>query len=231
MNRKWLITLVLALLAGMLLVVCLDRPPALPAVIILPPAPLAVKSGRVPDRWIPANWTWLQRACQYVLGAPRQIGYAIQFIEVSDTVDSIIAQNSLGQPQAESKGLAVWILPGETIQQPKGASTTLSAPRILTADRMEARVLVGSTTDSYSADMFARLQKETVDLSTDLIVTSAGQTNFVAAMRAQLPYGKGLLLLDIHQPVSATNRLEILITADEYDATGNKVHAPKLPSK
>jgi hypothetical protein len=231
MNRKWLIVLVLALLGGMLLVVCLDRPPALPAVIILSPAPLAVKSGRVPDRWIPANWTWLQRACRFVLGAPKQIGYDIQFIEASETVDSILAQNSLGQPQAQSNGLAVWILPVETMQQPKGASTTLCAPRVLTADRMEARLMFGSTTDSYSADMFAHLQKETFDLSTDLIVTSAGQTNFVAAMRAQLPFANALFILDVRQPASATNRLEILITADEYDATGNKVHAPKLPRR
>jgi hypothetical protein len=224
MNRNWLIALILVLLAGILLVVFLDRLPALPAVTILPSTPLVVKSGRVPDRWIPAQWTWLARACRFVLGAPRQVGYAIQFIEASETVDSIVAQNSLGQPQAESHGLAVWILPGETLQKPKGLATTMSAPRILTTDRMEARVMVGSTTDSYSADLFARLEKKTVDLSTGLIVTSAGQTNFVAAVRAQLPYGQALFLLDVRQPASASNRLEFLITAEEYDAKGNKVH-------
>src|SRR5271154_3138066 len=122
MNRKWLIALILALLGGIFLVVYFDSSPALPAVTILPPTPLVVSSGRVPDRWIPAKWTWLKRACRFVLGPPRQVGFSIQFIEASETVAAIVAQNSLGQPQAESNGLAVWILPGQTLQQPKGPS-------------------------------------------------------------------------------------------------------------
>jgi hypothetical protein len=75
----------------------------------------------------------------------------------------------------------------------------------------------------YRAELFSRLEKETVDLSTRLIVTSAGQTNFLAAVRAQLLYGNALFLLDMRQPESAGNRIGILITADEYDAKGNKV--------
>jgi len=55
-NQKWLIGLILLLLVAALLVVILDRPPALPTVMILPPSPLAVKTGRVPDWWIPVKW-------------------------------------------------------------------------------------------------------------------------------------------------------------------------------
>jgi len=212
------------LVAGMVIFVLLDSTPALPAARILPATPLVVKTGRVPDRWIPAKWTWLRRACQFVLGDPRQVGFDIQFIEASETVASIIAENSLGHPLAESDGLAVWILPGETLRPSKGASTIRSAPRITTADGMQASVIVSSGADFDTADLFARLAKGTVDLSTRLIVVSAGQTNFVGAARAYLPYNKALFLLDMRQPESASNRMEFLITADEYDATGNKVH-------
>jgi hypothetical protein len=230
-SQKWLIALILALLAGMTLFVFLDRPPALPAVTILPSTPLVVKSGRVPDRWIPANWTLLQRACQFVLGAPRQAVFDVQFIETSESAASIIAENSLGQPLAESNGLAVWVLRGTTLQQSKGASTIRSMPRITTADAMQASVMSGSTTDNYRADLFGRLEKGAIDLSTRLIVSSAAQTNFAGAVRAQLPYNKALFLLDMRQPASASNRMEFLLTADECDAAGNRIHAPKLPSK
>ena len=98
--------------------------------------------------------------------------------------------------------------------------------RVLTSDQGQARVSVGND----SADVFARLEKETVDLSTRIMVCSSGQTNFVAAVRAQLPYGKALFLLDERQPEAATNRFEFLITADEYDAKGNKIH-PKTGEK
>src|SRR5580700_10250467 len=104
MKRKRLIVLALALLGGTLLCFLIDKPPVLPAVTILPPGPLVVKSGRVPDRWIPAKWGWLHRVCQFFLGAPKQIGFNVQCIETSGTVASIVALNSLGQPQAQSNG-------------------------------------------------------------------------------------------------------------------------------
>jgi hypothetical protein len=223
MKPKRLIALALVLLGGALLLVNFDRPPALPAVMILPPGPLVVQSGRVPDRWIPAKWGWLHRACQFVFGPPRQVGFKIQFIENFGKVVSIVAQNSLSQPQAESNGLAVWILPESMLQRPNAAATILSAPRVITADRSQASVGIYGIA-GYRADLFPRLEKETVDLSSRLTITSAGQTNIVAALRAQLPYGQGLLVLDVRQPESAARRMEFVIMADEYDAKGNKLH-------
>jgi hypothetical protein len=224
-NQKWLTALILVLLGGILLLVVFDKPPALPALMILPTTPLAVTSNRLPDRWIPAKWIWLQRVWLFVFGPPRQVQFNLQCISSSETVASIVSQNSLGLPQAESKGLAVWMIPDGTLRQRKGASTIMARPRVSTSDQGEARVIFGD----YSADLFARLEKETVDLSTRLIVYSSGQTNFVAAMRAQLPYGQTLFVLDVRQPEVATNRFEFLITADEYDAKGNKI-SPRPPS-
>jgi hypothetical protein len=43
-------------------------------------------------------------------------------------------------------------------------------------------------------------------------------------VRAQIPYGKLLLVLDVRQPESATNRFEFLIAAYEVDAKGNIIH-------
>jgi hypothetical protein len=213
------------LLGGILLTFCLDRPPALPAVTILPPGPLVAKSGRVPDRWIPAKWTWLQKTCLFVFGPPRQVGFSTEFIEASESVPSIVAHNSLGPPQAESNGLAVWILPGDVLVQPGGASSIMSAPRILTVDAGLSVVI----SSAFRAELFPQMNNGTVDLSTRLIVSSAMQTNFVAAVRAQLPYGKALFLLDVRHPESASNRQEFLITADEYDAKGNKLNPPTPP--
>jgi hypothetical protein len=223
-NQKWLIALAVVLLGGMLLFLICATPPAFPAVTILPPGPLVVKSGRAPDRWIPAEWTWLRRACRFVMGPLRQVGFHIQIIESSATVGSIVSQNFLGQPQAESNGLAVWIVPVGSLEPLKGAATSLSAPGITTADGMRATVGTSMGTSGFSADFFPLLEHETVNLSTRLIVTSSGQTNFVAAVHAHLPYGQALFVLDVRQPESATNRYEFLITADKYDAKGNKVH-------
>ena len=186
--------------------------------MILPSSPLAVKTGRAPDRWIPAKWTWLRWACQRVFGPPRLAYLEVQFIEASETVASVVAANSLGQPQAQSNGVAVWILPGK---QRQSSEATM---RMVMADRMEAQAGVMGTNVCYRAALYTHVEKEMVDLSTRLIVTSASQTIFVAAARAQLPYGKAMFLLNARQPESASNRLEILITADECDAKGYPIH-------
>jgi len=216
-NQKRLIVLILLLSGGILLFVIFDRLPPLPTVMILPPAPLAVKTGRMPDRWIPLKWEWLRRACFFVFGRPRLVGFELQCIEASQTVASIVAQNSLGQPQAESNGVAVWTLPDGSLQPPSGPAIIMPRDQFSFVEQAMMSTKVGDV----SADLFARLQKKTVDLSTRLIVSSSGQTNFIAAARAQLPYGKALFVLDIRQPESATNRFEFLITAYEFDAKGN----------
>jgi len=90
---------------------------------------------------------------------------------------------------------------------------------MLTPDHTMARQSNGG----YSLDLVPRLEKETIDLSTRLIATSLGQTNFAVDVRAQLPYGKGLLVLEVQQPKPSTPRMGFLITVDEYDAAGNKI--------
>jgi len=223
MKSKRLLALALVFLAGIILIVSFDKTPSLPPVMILPPGPLAVKSGRVPDRWIPAKWTWLRRACVSVLGQPRQILFNVQFKVTTGTVESVVAQNSLGQPLAQSNGAAVWILPDGIPHGPKDSGGTLSASRVVTLDRMEAQVMSGGNAAGYSEDLFARLEKETMDLSTFIIVTADGQTNFAARVRAQLPDGQALFVLDLRHPESATNRIAIVIKANELDVKGNIV--------
>jgi len=220
MKRKRLLGLVLVLLVGSVLFVVLDKPPALPAVMILPPGPLAVKSGRVPDRWIPAKWGWLRRACGSVLGYPRQVTCNVQFIETSANVASILAGN---QPQVESNGVAIWFLPDGKLRPLQGAAKILNAARVTSEEQRMASVAVVDKTESHSADLFSRLGKETIDLSTRLIVTTNGQTNFVEGIRAQLPYGHALFVLDVRQPKAATNHMGFVITADEIDPAGNIV--------
>ena len=135
-----------------------------------------------------------------------------------------MARNSLGQPQAESNGVAVWMLRDGLPDWPKGGASILCGSRLETADRIEAMVTDGSDAALFSSDFFPLLGKDIVDLSIRRIVKLTGQTNFVQAVRAQLPYGHALFVLDVRQPESVTNRMGFLITADEYDAKGNKLH-------
>jgi len=75
----------------------------------------------------------------------------------------------------------------------------------------------------YWVDVFPHLEKETLDLSTRFIFTSSGKTNFVAAVRAHIPYGQTLLIFDVRHPVPALHRMGFLITVDNDDGNGNKI--------
>ena len=119
-NWRWLIALTLVLLGGTLIFEFFGAPPAIQEVMFLSPSQLPLHGGRVPDRWIPLEWDWLRRTCRFVLGAPRRVGFEMQRTEESNTVASILAQNSLGKPEAEGNGLALWILPSRTLQHPNG---------------------------------------------------------------------------------------------------------------
>jgi hypothetical protein len=228
MNRKRIIALVFVLLGGMILSAVFDKAPVLPAVLILPSAPLAVKNGRVPDRWIPANWTWLHRVSRFLFGPPKRVGYTVSFIVNSEAVDSIVNPKSLGQPLAQSNGLAIWIVPDNLLQRPWSTAdlvaTSIGQPNIDNAERLSnSRCRIGDGEDGYSETLYSRLGKETADLWSRLVVTSWSQTNCIAAVRSQLPYGRALFILGVRQPGSESNRFGFLITADEYDAKGNKV--------
>jgi hypothetical protein len=222
-NRKWLIALVVASLAATLFVVYFDRPPALPPVMILPPGPLAAKSGRVPDRWIPPNWTWLQKACRFFRASPREISFNVKYGESSETVNSIVAQNSLGRPQVETNGFAVWILPDRPVKRTLTYST-IQVGRLINAYRGQESTAIASATGQCRVDLIACPEENTVDLSTRVVLVSESQTNLVAAVRAPLPWDHALFILDVRQPESATNRHAFWIECDEVDARGNRIH-------
>jgi hypothetical protein len=219
-NRKCLVALVLLLLCAIFLFVLFGKPPALPEVMILPPTVLAVKSGRVPDRWIPAKWVWLRQACRYVLGAPRRVGVQDVWGGDSNTVAAILAQNSLGKPDAEGDGLALWILPGRTLQPLDGPPYHAVSGSVVEDNQQKSGM---THARGYSMYSFARLDKESVDLWISFAYNSPSQTNSALAVRVQLPHDKALFFLDVRQPELASNRTECLITSDEFDAKGNKI--------
>lgn len=226
-NQKRFIALALVILCGVVASVYFQKPPVLPAVILLPPGPLVVKSGRVPDRWIPNKWTWLHRACRFLRGPDRQLVFGIKNIESADSVATIMARNSLSQPQAETNGVAIWILPENSIKKSAGAETILCSARVSTVERMLSTVTAMEGSASYTTTLFGRLEKDTVDLTSLVVIASETETNLFPAVRTQIPFGSALFLLDVRHPELATNRTEIVITAEEIDAAGNKVHAKK----
>jgi len=226
-NRKWLISLVLVLLGVILLVGILGRPPALPPIIFLPPTSLPVKSGRIPDRWIPAKWTWLQQACLFVLGAPKQVRFDIRFFDTVGSLTSIVATNFPGPRLSESNGVASCILPTSVRQRLERDSDVLAGPAIVAAEHSAAGVGIGSASGSFVANVFADFRKETTDLSTRVIIPSGTPTHFVAAVRAQLHDGEALFILDARQPNAVTNRVGVWIEATEIDAKGSKVQLSK----
>lgn len=98
---------------------------------------------------------------------------------------------------------------------------------IITGDRTAADVMSGD----YIAQVFSKLNETTIDLSARFIALSASQTNFITAVRAQIPYGKALFVLDSRQPNAATNRIAFWVEPNEIDAKGNRVQRPKAPSR
>jgi hypothetical protein len=218
-NWRWLIALTLGLLGGIILMVLFATPPAVPEVMILPPSQLPKYSGRVPDRWIPLKWDWLRRTCRFLLGAPRRVGLEAARTYDSNTVASVLASNGLGKPVAEGNGMALWILPGRTLQHPDGPPTHSLSGGVTADNRLRSKLTIGG----YSVNFFERLDKEMADLWISVAYDSASATNFALAVRVQLPLDKALLLLDVRHPEAKFNRTEILITADDYDAKGNKI--------
>ena len=110
--RKRFLIIALFILFIALVGIDSSRRPALPEVVLLPPTPLVDTQGRIPERWIPAKWTWLYRTCRSVFGAPRQVELDMTIIDVTNTVDRIIAEGNLGEPLARSNGVAV----GESLE-------------------------------------------------------------------------------------------------------------------
>ena len=219
--RKRLL-IIAALVLLVIAVVVLPRHPAPPDVVLLPPVPLVDTQGRIPERWIPARWTWLHRTCRLFFGAPRQMELDITIIDVTNTVARIIADGNLGQPLARSNGVAAWLKPDDTPPRTLVFSTSMSA-KIQTADRTEATMIMLGNQGNYKEDIFPRLNATNIDLSLLCIISSGMATNFAAAARAQLPYGHGLLLVDDKTPELSTNRTELLITAYETDDKGNRI--------
>jgi len=179
----------------------------------------------MPDRWIPKKWIWLQRVCLFVFGPPRQVSYYVYLRETSEAVASIGAQYSLGQPGANSNGLAVWILPNSLLPLLKDSKHTIENG-CTAADQTEtgtATAIGGDIPFGYIVSFFARLGKGTIDLSTRLSGDFKGKETLFANVRAQLAYGQALLVLDDRHGHSPTHCLEIIITANEIDAKGNIV--------
>jgi hypothetical protein len=138
------------------------------------------------------------------------------FMQDSGTAASVIAKNSLGPPQAEGNGVAAWILPDKPLKAPKSDADGMGG---FAQQHKHVRMRIHN---GHSADLFIRPRsKGGADLSARVMVDSSMQTNFIAAVRAQLPYDKALFLLDVRQPESAGNRAEVLITTDEFVAKGS----------
>jgi hypothetical protein len=200
----------LVLLGGIFLLVRFDRPPALPEVMILPPTAFTMQEGRIPDRWIPAKWTWLQQKCRLVFGPPKWDVFDIQCPEITNTAAFIIDRNSLGRPDAEGGGMALWILSywkliRLDLHAPRSMGTALYAK-----DRMKATTQLGWRGD-IRADFFLGRDTGTDDLSIRL----ATPTNSGITVRVQLHRDKALFFMDVRRPELATNRTAIEIWARE----------------
>jgi hypothetical protein len=223
MRRRIFIALIAVLLIGILAAIFLESPPPPPPLVMLPSASWPVKTGRIPDRWIPPKWTWLQKLCSRIRGKSRQVTLDVELIEVSEPVKSVVDKNKLGQPQLESDGVAAWIVSAEKPMQFDG-SATISKPRVTMADRMQAAMFVGSTTNSSKVEVYVRLKRDSSDLWTRVTFSDGTQTNFLAAVRAQVPWNDALFVIDDREPAAATNRRAFWISPFEVDAAGNRLH-------
>ncbi len=75
----------------------------------------------------------------------------------------------------------------------------------------------------YSVELIPNVHKQTVKLSASVIIMWEAQTNFVAGVHAQIPYGQTLLMLDGRQSAPTSHRMAFLLEVDEneYKPDGN----------
>ena len=108
------------------------------------------------------------------------------------------------------------VLPGKALNARKGDAGSMSG-RGREQWRLSHLRRMGNFPETLiqpNVELFLRPYKSGVDLSARVIFASSVETHFIAVVRAQLPHGKSLFLLDVRQPESATNRAEAIITAD-----------------
>ncbi len=202
----------------------LARPHAPPAVEIEAPTPLTMRSGRFPERWIPSSHRliWLRWLSLKVLGPPPEVKLEMKMIEQTNTMAGLIAEGALGPPLARSHGVAVWLLAGTDPPRTSISSTTVRSS-ITMEDRGEAAMnyVAGQTT--VAEEIFPRRFGDGVEVWERFVCQSGGTTNFVARIRARLPYGHSAFVVDDRAPEAKTNRIGFLLYPDEADDNGHSL--------
>jgi hypothetical protein len=246
MNRlSTLSLLAIAAAAGLLLALrwSAPKPPPLPPVVIMP-ASYALPRQRMTlfESWIPRSpaWAWLWRLKEQIAGRHKTIGLTSTIMDLTGSGTSFRTNFSLPKPQfSNTSGLVVWLLDDTQLVKLCGllertpGTELLAAPRITTADGMQASLFSGTSVQidglpisaGASVDLLGRVRPDATDLTlilnfSEVITNQPGgipslrptntvsiQTNLSVAARIQIPTATGVFLLD--DSPSKTNRKRI----------------------
>ena len=235
-RRGILVFLVAFVLCLMVAITTARRAPRQPIMVL--PASYQIRQGvsLSPDRWIPPTWRWYWRVRYRLSRRPRDfrnIQFRPSVFQDVGTPAAVAAKYSLGPPQADSDGLWVWLLPESGLGQLEGSRNLVRGPRAQTANHRPTFTGIGSPAPtSFMVYALPAISGNAVDLTSRFVV-GAGLpdaqvpqfpvTNFTAALRAQIPWGSAVVLLDATNPLSVTNRYGFLVVLGEVDDKGNKV--------
>ena len=234
-RKRWLAILALALVCAGAIFLSIDMAPAPPPIVVLPSSYVIPKSpGPWPDRWIPRKAGWLWRIRYALFGRAKTVGLDNRYFRDTGSIESIAAKFSLGPPQTQSNGVSVWLLPESRFASLSTSTNHIGSMRVSTGDLMQsAGFVIEPHARSFAAYSLPRLKESGLDMIVDYVAGSTptngsaggmlAQTNYAAAVRAQIPWNTALFLLDARNPDSNAERFGVLLVTGEYDAKGNKI--------
>ena len=223
MKRIILFACLIFLMVMGLLLARHPAPPAPTAPVVLLPMPYSMPPQRVSlfQAWVPrgASWAWLWRLKERIQGRPNTFDVAATLVDFTGSAGSVLTNHPLASPQfSNTAGLGIWLLDNAELAalrddvRKTSSADILSVGRIITADRMEARLMSGNTVmvDGFptsvglAMDLMPHGHRDTTDLTTVLTYSEARtteanavwvQTNLAVAVRLQMKKGTGVFLL------------------------------------
>ena len=182
------VVLLLVILTGAGLPAFLATPRP-PAVTILPRSTgLPQYRVRWPDRWIPANWGWLWRLKEAVLGKAKTVHLYSTILNFDGSPEFAASNLFLGKPTfSDTNEMLVWFLSTNSMNslsllaQKTPGCQVVASPRMTTADEVQARLFSGLTVPTeggpsqvgISADFYPQLRRDFTELTALMICTEA----------------------------------------------------------
>ena len=203
-----------------------------PRTAVLLPSNAPFPTGSVISlRWIP-RWDWLRHLRWSLFGQPKTIQINAVYFQAVETLTSFAKENNLGDPLAQSDSMALWIKPRSAGIQHLGTAAVirLAAPWVTIPEGHSGAANTGFFFGRRPMAQFTPyLRPDGVDLWARLSKDPVNPTNLPIVARVLLPYDSSLVLVETKNADEEAKRIEIVITADVFDARGRRVPPEATP--